>query len=183
MKTTEKISFLFITIIMLISTENVHSQTSIGGHLGGGFISSNSPNEFSFTSSLFIETYLSQEDLLSSRLTFFYAGDFNMLLLKSSRIRYYPFIRGISLKGIFVQYFTYKIYIEEGLGGVLIDNRIFSDEKETDYGVVFSLLAGVDLRENNVNGFRIGAGIEYGLTFTGESPKFFSLHFQTQYLF
>ena len=179
----KKISLIIITIIMLIFTKDVFSQTSIGGHLGGGAISANSPNEFSFTASLFIETYLSQEDLLSTRLTFFYAGDFNLLLLRSSTIRYYPFIRGISLKGIFVQYFSYKIYIEEGLGGVVIDNRIFSGEKETDYGVVFSLLAGVDLREDNFNGFRIGAGIEYGLTFTGASPKYFSLHLQTQYLF
>jgi hypothetical protein len=177
-----KISLLCI-IAMLVFSGIVFSQTSIGGHLGGGVISANSPNEFSFTSSLFIETYLSQENLLSTRLTFFYAGDFNMLLLKSSTIRYYPFIRGISLKGIFVQYFNYKIYIEEGLGGIVIDNRIFSGEKEIDYGVVFSLLAGMDLREDNFNGFRIGAGIEYGLTFTGESPKYFSLHFQTQYLF
>ena len=94
----KKILFLFITAI-LIFTETVNPQTSIGGHLGGGVISSNSPNEFSFTSSLFIETYLSQKDLLSTRLTFFYAGDFNQLLLKSSRIRYYPFImNGLSLE-------------------------------------------------------------------------------------
>ena len=179
----KKLYLFFIVIIMLTLNEEAFSQTSAGGYIGGGVISSNSPNEFSFTSSLFIETYLSKENFLSTRLSFFYAGDFNLLLLRSSTKRYYPFIKGISLKGVYTQYFTYKIYIEEGLGGIVINNRIFSDENEWDYGVAFSLLAGVDLRKDDLDGFKIGAGIEYGLTFTGSSPKYFSLHFQTQYLF
>jgi hypothetical protein len=80
--------FLILIVLMLTFSKDVFSQMSIGGHFGGGVISANSPNELSFTSSLFIETYLSREDLLSTRLTFFYAGDFNLLLLRSSTIKY-----------------------------------------------------------------------------------------------
>jgi len=164
--------------------ENSYSQieVSIGGYIGGGIISANSPNEEAFASSVFIEAYLDPADYISTRLSFIYATDFNSII-PESRNQYYPSIRAVSLKGIYSFYLNHNFYFEQGLGLITINDRIFSDKNNWDYGITASVLAGIDLRQNTINGFKLGLGMEYGLTFFNYSIQYFSVHFQTQYIF
>jgi len=173
---------VFIIVLFLSACSYSQIEASAGVYTGGGVISANSPSQTVFTSSVFIEAFLNPMDYLAARLSFIYATDFNSLIPESKN-QYYPFIRGISLKGIYTFYFTSNIFMEQGLGGVVLNDRVYIDRNDWDLGVIGSLLWGVDLRKEDYNGFKVGVGTEYGLTFMNYSPQYFSIHFQAQYIF
>ena len=158
-----------------------HAQ-SIGLTLGGGFFSGNSPNVSAFTSSLFVNSPPVFNDAFSLRLSFFYDADYNVLLPNSTN-QYNPFIKGISLKGIVTQRMDPIYYVDEGIGVLVLNDRIFSGISATDYGIVISVGAGFDLRKNSTRGFLIGAGTDYSFTFTNTFVKYFSIHLTGQYYF
>ena len=158
------------------------SELNIGAAAGAGFISSNSPNEGAFTSSIFVGGYLNPGDYISTRIGFLYATDLNSIVPGSNK-QYYPSIKGFYLKGIYSYYITNSFYTEQGLGLITLNDRIYSDRNNWDYGIVISLLAGIDFREISRNGFRIGLGLEYGLTLVNYNIQYYSTHFQIQYIF
>ncbi|HSP86828.1 MAG TPA: hypothetical protein VLN45_01740, partial [Ignavibacteriaceae bacterium] len=121
-------------------------------------------------------------DYIATRVGFIYAADLNSLV-PGSRKQYYPSVQGFYLKGIYSYFITNNFYTEQGLGLLTLNDRIYSDRNEWDFGIVLSLLAGIDLRENFQNGFRIGLGLEYGLTFLNYTIQFYSTQFQLQYVF
>ncbi|RPI70231.1 MAG: hypothetical protein EHM47_12480 [Ignavibacteriales bacterium] len=177
-----KILIVLVFIISLQSISNAQSEINIGINAGGGFISANSPNEGVFTSGIFIGGYLSPGDYISTRLGFIYAADFNSIIPESSR-EYYPSVKGFYLKGIYSSFITGNFYTEQGLGLLALHDKIYSDRNNWDFGIVISLLAGIDFREYTLNGFRIGLGLEYGLTFLNYSIQYYSTFFQLQYVF
>jgi hypothetical protein len=168
---------LVLVVMILIST-NVNGQ-SIGASLGAGIISSNSPNVSSYATSLFIEspTFFNS---ISIRLSFLYDADYNQILPNSTNI-YNPFIKGISLKGLTTQTFSGNYYLDEGIGLLLINDRIFNTSDFIDYGFVISMDAGIDLRNDKPSGFRIGAGTDFGFTVNNTFAKYFSVHLMGQY--
>jgi len=175
----------FLTIVLICLGFSIpYAQTEInaGVNIGGGFISANSPNEGAFTSSVYIGGYLNPGDYISTRLGFIYAADFNSIV-PGSRKQYYPSVKGFYLKGIYSSYITGSFYTELGLGLLTLNYRIYSDRNDWDFGIVISLLAGVDFRDYTINGFKIGLGLEYGLTFLNYSIQYYSTHFQLQYVF
>ena len=173
----------FITVIFFVITIQITiAAQSIGITLGGGFFSSNSPNVSSFTSSLFINSPRLFNDAFSLRLSLLYNADYNILLPNSTNA-YNPFIKGISLKGIATQEYEPNFYLDEEIGILVLDDRIFSGIDATDYGIVISVGAGLDLRNNSPRGFRIGAGTDYAFTFTNTYAKYFSIHLIGQYYF
>ena len=174
--------FLTTAFIMWGCFSFAQTEVSAGINAGGGFITANSPNEEAFTSSVFIEAYLSPEDYISIRLGFIYAADINSIV-PGSRRQYYPSVKGFYLKGIYSYYISYSFYMEQGLGLLTLNDRVYSDRNNWDLGIVLSLLAGIDLRDKLQNGFRIGLGLEYGLTFLNYTIQYYSTHFQLQYIF
>jgi hypothetical protein len=174
--------FVFMFILFLSTSTYSQIEASAGVYTGGGVISANSPSQTAFTSSVFIEAFLSPIDYLAARLSFIYATDFNSII-PESRNQYYPFVKGVSLKGIYTFYFTSNIFMEQGLGAVMLNDRVYIDRNDWDLGVILSLLGGVDLRREDYTGFRIGIGTEYGLTFMNYSAQYFSIHFQAQCIF
>ncbi len=174
--------FLITAFIIWYSISFAQTEMSAGINAGGGFISANSPNEGAFTSSVFIGGYLSPGDYISTRLGFIYATDLNSIV-PGSRRQHYPSIKGFYVKGIYSYYITESFYMEQGFGLLTLNDRIYSDRNKWDLGIVLSLLAGIDLRENLQNGIRIGLGLEYGLTFLNYTIQYYSTHFQLQYIF
>lgn len=154
---------------------------SIGAFLGGGIINANSPNITSAAGSIFFETGNVFNTNAAIRFSFLYSTDINQVL-PSTTNRYSPFVKGISIKGISSQ-LSKNFYVEEGVGVIALNDRVFSDVNEIDFGFVTSVGAGFDLRKNKPTGFRIGAGTDYGFTFTNTYAKYFSLYLQTQYYF
>jgi hypothetical protein len=171
---------LVLVIILIAVNMNIRGQ-SVGATLGGGLISSKSPSVPAYSTSLFLESPLLFNSF-TVRLSFLYAADYNQLL-PNSTIQYNPFIKGISLKGLTSQDFSGSYYLDEGIGLLVLNDQIFNNINYIDYGFVISLGAGFDLRKNNPAGFRIGAGVEYGFTFTNTYANYFSLHMMGQYYF
>ena len=175
-----KIAMLFILIFTIQSNTNAQIRVSAGGSVGGGFIKGNSPSVSSFTASFFVETNTILFTEVTPRLSFVYARDFNSII-PNLRKPYFPFIQGISFKGITTQYFEDHIFLEEGFGLLALNDRTFSNTDSWSYGIVLSINGGFDLRGFELSGFKIGAGIEYGITFNNTLAQFSSLHFYINY--
>lgn len=172
--------FISLVLLLLFNTANAQIELTVGAYAGGGFIKGNSPDQSSFSTSVFIETNTPLFEEVYPRVSFIYAQDFN-ILLPDTRQRYHPFIKGFSLKGITSQYFDSRIFLEEGVGFLMLNDRTFSDVNEWNAGMVLSLAGGLDFRDFDLKGFKIGAGMEYGLTFTNTLAQFFSLHIQMMF--
>ena len=168
-----------IIIIILFSGYVIIRAQSAGATLGGGSISGDSPSISSYSASLFLESPIFYNSL-SMRLSFIYAADYNQLL-PNSTTKYNPFVKGLSLTGLTTQGFTGSYYLNEGIGLLILNDRIFSNTDNIDYGFVISIGAGIDLRKERPTGFRVGAGTDFGFTFTRTYAKYFSLHLTGQY--
>jgi len=171
-----------ITLSSFLILQLTLEAQSIGLTLGGGFFSSNSPNISAYTSSVFVDSPPIFNNAFSLRLSLLYCADYNQLLPNSTN-QYNPFLKGISFKGIVSQDMEKFYYINEGIGILILDDRIFNGIDATDYGVVISFGVGIDLRKNSLVGFRIGAGTDYAFTFTNTYAKYFSIHLLSQYYF
>ena len=175
---------LFILLIFILANPNTTAQlkVSIGGSLGGGYLQGNSPSVGAATMSLFIETNTVLFAEVYPRLGIIFVKDFNAIVPNVDK-PYFPYLQGITFKGITTQYFDGSYFLEEGVGLLALNDRTFSDTNDWNYGVVLSINGGFDLRGFYLNGFKLGAGAEYGLTFTNGLPQYSSLHFYVNYTF
>lgn len=174
-------SLALLSFILLFLSKADAQNFSAGGFIGGGSIAGFSASTGAFTSSLFV-----QMDTpffgFDTRLSFVYAQDFDKLL-PGSTYKYFPFMKALSLKAMFTQPLGSPFYLEEGFGPITINDRTFAGVSEWNYGVVFSIVPGIDFRDMHTSGFRAGAGVEYAITFGNTSAKYFSFQVQGQYYF
>jgi len=170
----------FLLILILSSFSFPQLRIAAGGFIGGGTIRGDSPSIGAFTSSVFIETNSVLFLEVTPRLSVMYAKDFDAIIPNTKK-PYYPFVWGTSLKGITTQYFEDHIFLEEGFGLLALNDRTFSDTNIWSYGIVLSLSGGWDLRGFNLGGFKLGAGIEYGITFNNTLAQYSSFHFYFNY--
>ncbi|QQS36767.1 MAG: hypothetical protein IPM56_02060 [Ignavibacteriales bacterium] len=176
-------TFIFSVLISLLLTFISNAQTiSAGASIGGGTISGETPSIGSFSTSLYVETVSPFEDDISIRLAFFYMQDIDKLL-PDTRTVYFSFIKGFSLKAILTQELENNFFIEEGLGLITVNDRTLSRTNEWDYGAAVSIGGGLDLRNDNMKGFKIGAGLEFGITFFNTLPKYSSVYLSVQRYF
>lgn len=175
-----KVKGLILIVMFFSSTLFSQTEISVGGYLGAGSFSGNSVSVAGFTSSLFIEANLPLFEEVFPRLSFIYTKDFNAILPNTNQ-PYNPFVMGVNFKGVTTQYFDNKMFLEEGVGFLALNDRTFSDTDIWDYGIVISLSTGFDLRNFDLKGFKIGAGAEYGITFFNTLPKYSSIHLFVHY--
>ncbi len=178
----KQIFFLFFLFFLISSNVNAQVRNGIGASLGGGVLSGNSPNQTSFSASLFLESNLFFTKDVITRLSFLYSADIDQIFT-AGRKNYYPFLKGISLEGIVNQNQSNNFFTEEGIGLLLLNDRTFSDVDTWNYGIVFSVLGGVDFRTFNPTGVTLGLGAEYGMTFNNSLAKYFSIYLETRYIF
>jgi hypothetical protein len=172
---------ILLFIFFLSSISFAQLRVGVGGYIGGGTIKGESPSIAAFTASVYIETNLAMFLEVTPRLSFIYGRDFNAIIPDVIK-PYFPYIKGFSFKGIATQYLKEGIFIEEGVGLLALNDRTFSDTNVWDYGVVLSLSAGWDLRGFNLSGFKLGAGIEFGITFNNTLAQYSSLYFYFNYM-
>lgn len=173
--------FFFILIFLFFSNIGKSQQISAGVDLGGGNISGNTVSIGSYNVTFFVQTPSYFEENLYLRLSLLYSQDIGIVL--GTTRRYYPFIKGLSFKAIIFQDVGSSVYIEEGAGLLYLNDRTLSFSNDKDFGTVFSILVGLDLTDFSNKGVRLGAGMEYGITFNNTLAKYYSLYFQTQYFF
>lgn len=177
-----KIILILVSLFLISSNIKAQDNFGFGAYVGGGVLSGNSPNVGCFSTSIFFDIKTPLSDNIIPRLSFIYTRDINYIL-PGTRFGYYPYLQGYSLKLVTSQPMSGNLFIEEGAGFASIADKTFSDSESWDYGVLFSISAGLDLRQDNRSGFKIGIGTEYGITFNNTLAKYFSLHFQAEYVF
>lgn len=171
---------VLLLIFFISSVAFSQLRVGFGGFIGGGSIKGESPSITAFTASVYIETNFAMFLEVTPRLSFIYARDFDAIIPNVKK-PYFPFVQGFSFKGIATQYLEDEIFIEEGVGLLALNDRTFSDTDVWGYGVVLSLSAGWDLRDINLSGFKLGAGIEYGITFNNTLVQYSSLNLYFNY--
>jgi len=174
-----KVKTILLAAFLFPSICFPQTEISVGGYLGGGSFSGNSVSVGGFTTSIFVEANLPLFEEVFPRLSFIFTKDFNAILPNTNQ-PYNPFIQGFSFKGITTQYFDSKVFLEEGVGFLALNDKTFIDTDVWDYGVVISLSVGFDLRNFNLKGFKVGTGAEYGITFINTLPKYSSIHLFVQ---
>ncbi len=183
-KSKKRCLLILFFAIILISPQNLFSQQSfgIGGHLGGGTIQGNLPSQGSFSSTIFVDFRVPFIRGLSSRVSFIYVTDINILLPQNPG-RYNPYLKGFSLKEIYSSYWRGNVFFEGGIGALMLNDRTFDNLNKWDTGVAFSILGGLDFTGDNKNGLLAGVGGEYGLTFTNTNVQYLSVYLQFKYQF
>lgn len=176
---TKVIAFLFFSMAYFSFAQPV---VSTGAVVGGGMFSATSASVGGFSTGVFGELNIPMFEEVYPRAGFLFIKDFNAILPNTKKT-YHPYIVGIYLKGITSQYFDNRIFLEEGVGITALNDHTFSDSDLWDYGVVLSFSVGVDLRNYELRGFKVGAGVEYAITFFETLPQYTSVHLQCQYLF
>ena len=169
--------------VLSVSSKAQIQSPSFGGSIHIGSISGNSPSISSMGGSVFFDFYPWFENIVSFRASFSYSQIVEKYLPENRSGKYYPFIKYYSLKGFTRQTFPSQIYLEEGAGFIYLNDRTFSDVNIWEVGVGFSALAGYDFRRNDLNGFALGLGVDYGVTFTHTTANYFLIFLQTQYYF
>ncbi|MGE5351139.1 MAG: hypothetical protein ACM3P0_03595 [Acidobacteriota bacterium] len=175
---------LTVLFLFLFSTELLPqiNSMSVGGNFGIGSIKGNSPSQTSFNTSVFLDASPEFMGNSSLRLSLIYGRKIEALLPQGVYDRYFPFVKGISLKAVTGQTFQNFFFTEEAIGPLLLNDRTFSDVNSIDLGLAFSFLVGLDFR-TGPKGMAFGLGTEYGLTFTNTLASYFSLYLQAQYYF
>lgn len=177
---------LLFIIIIIASVNVVNSQIKIdgvGGYIGLGSIKGNSASVSSFTSSLFVDTKMFFSEHITFRFSFFYARKLEALLPEASDSRYFPYQKGSSIKAVIDQPLSTYLFLEEGLGLLLLNDRTFSDTNEWGIGAAFHITIGLDFRGYKNSGFKLGLGSDIGTTFNATTPTYFSVQLQTAYYF
>lgn len=177
-----KIKIPFILVLLFSSGLFAQVSISVGTILGASSFSSNSPSVGGFASGLFIETDTPLFEEVFPRLGITFMKDINAVL-PNNRKAYYPSMLGLNFKGVTSQYFDSKIFLEEGIGLLALNDKTFVDKNSWEFGLALSFLAGYDLRDFNLRGLKTGAAVEYGLTFTGSLPSYLNFYLQFHYTF
>lgn len=170
------------TIFILAFSFSIFAQTqfTIGGSFGAGSFSGKSTSVTSFTTSLYLEANLPLFAEVYPRASFIFTKDFNALLPNTNK-PYYPYLMGASIKGVTYQFFDSKIFLEEGVGLLALNDRSLIGTNIWDYGVLLSFSGGYDLRNFDLIGFKVGLGAEYGLTFFNYLPQYSSFYAFVQF--
>lgn len=173
--------FLFICLLII---SNSFSQTrfSVGSRIGYSSFSSSSPSINGFIFSLYAQTDQSLFEEVYPRLSLSLMKEINSIL-PSDKTPYYPQLISISFSGVTAQYFDSRIYLEESVGVIVVNDKSFIDRNSWEYGVLLSFLAGLDMRNFNLQGWQTGIGAEHGLTFSGLLPSYLNFYLQFQYNF
>lgn len=175
------VPIILMVIFLLSIITPAQIRVSAGGFIGGGTIKGESPSIGAFTTSIFIETNIAMFLEVTPRLSFIYARDFDAII-PNTRKPYFPFVQGLSFKGITTQYLENNLFLEEGFGLLALNDRTFSDTNVWGYGIVLSLSGGWNLQDINLSGFKLGAGIEFGITFNTTLSQYSSFHLYFNYM-
>lgn len=175
---------LFILVAIAVPSSNAQIKFhAAGSSFGIGMISGNSPQIFSSSLSLFTDIEIKTSDELDFRLQLIYLSDFNKLIPQNRQNKYYPVLRGGSVQLLFQQQMFKRLYLEEGVGPLILNDKTFSDVNTWNYGAVFSISAGIRFFELEKKGFSLALISELGNTFTQTTPQYLSLALQLKYNF
>lgn len=149
-----------------------NSKINFGAALGLGNIRGNLPSQTAFGAKFSFSYKPFFEPFQSIQFSYTYAQKFERILPEDRTKKYYPYITSFSLLGQFKQYFNKAIFINEGLGLLLLHDKTFADYNNWNFGIIVNFLAGIELNTN----IDLVVQMDYGLTvnYTNVSYLLFS---------
>lgn len=177
---------LFAMLLTVVANTQLLSQFSeihFGGQIGIGATQGESISQTSLSGSMLLgfKTFLTER--IAIRIKYLAARKVNYFLPENRTKTYYPWMQSISLLGNIDQYLENNFLIEEGLGVAFLNDRTFRNLDEWDIGIIIHVMIGWDLRNYDMNGFKIGFGGELAETFTNTTASYYMFTFQTYYYF
>lgn len=173
----KKLFFTVLLTCLLMLTGSINAQEkkfSLGIQLGGGTISGVIPSQGSLFAGFSGELSSFFAKDFSLRGNIFYSQKIEILLPEDRRGRYYPYIQGISLQLVLKQNLNEFIFFEEALGPLFLQNRVFSDRKNNNTGIVFTFGAGLKIS----NQFSLIASSEIAETFGDNAVRYIMFYLQ-----
>lgn len=173
---------IIIICLIIISDINSQNRFSVGSKLGYSNFNSSSPSINGYIIGFYIQTDQALFYEVYPRLSIMLMKEINSII-PADKTTYYPEMLSILFSGITSQYFDSRIYFEQSIGILVLNDKSFIDRNRWEYGSSLSFLAGFDKRDFNLKGWKTAIGTEYGLTFTGALPNYLNLYLQFQYNF
>ncbi len=158
------IFIILFTLPMFAQLDNI----AVGGGIGLGSIQGNLPSQTSYAGKVFIETGISLKPFNKIQFAFTYAQKLDKILLENHTISYYPFIRSFTIIGKSNQPINNTVFIEEGFGFLLLNDRTFSDIDTWNYGFVLNISAGTNLSTKT----KLQIGLDYGLSLNNTNASY-----------
>lgn len=181
-----KIFPIQVVIMLLLLSYKVNAQftvSNIGAGITAGNFKGNSTSIFGMGGTVSLDVLPWFSDVIFIRPSFMITRKAEYFFPENRTYRYYPFIKVVAIEGVIQQYLTKSIFIEESAGFIYLNDRTFSDTNVWDIGITFSVIGGIDTRAGDDSGFTLGAGVNYGVTFSGTNASFVLMKLQTQYYF
>jgi hypothetical protein len=173
----KKIFFIILITPMFLNAQFMNP--SIGAYAGIGEMKGNSPSLSVYSLNGYIGSYAWFSADIEFRTGFFYAQKIENLIPENRAGKFYPFIKGYYLSANISQFFNDTFFLEEGVGIIIINDRIYNDRASWDIGAKAHLAAGFRLKQN----LRISGGIDFASTVTNTSASYLIYMVQTQYYF
>lgn len=180
-----KIKLLQLVLLIAISTQ-AYAQVQIKSVNAGISIGSVNGNSLPFTAfggKISSDFNLWFSDEVSFQFGFEHSRKIEYYLPENRTGKVYPFINYYFLKALLNQKYYKRLFLEEGVGLLLLNDRTFSDTNIWEYGGTFSISTGIDFRNELDSGFTVSAGINYGITINSTTVSFSLITFQAKYFF
>ena len=173
---------IFCSIILLSFSTFLFGQKTIptiGGGAGLGSLLGNFPSQTTLGGKIYLETHspISFFDRIQYHLTF--AQKVEKFLPGSYDFDHYSYFTSLGIAGMFNQQLSNDYFIEEGLGIIYLNDRSFNDIDTWNIGMLISMAAGIDLKNN----FELFFSIDYGITINNTNVSYVILMFGLNYNF
>ena len=171
--------FLIVASVLIFTTTAFaqFDEINIGGGIGLGSIKGNLPAQTSYAGKIFIETEPFILPFNSIQVAFTFAQKLEKIIPENRTNRYYPFIKSFSLSGISKQYVTTSLFVKEGIGLLLLNDRTYDDINTWNYGFILNASGGTSLSKKS----EISIGLDYGLTLNNTNASYFLFMIEMKY--
>ena len=168
------IFFFFISIVV----KSQQIDYAVGGGIGLGSLMGDFPSQTTFGGKLFLETNQSFKPFDKLQIHYTYAQKVEKFLPGNRNIDYFSYMSSIGILGIFYQKLNSQVFVEEGIGLILLNDRSFDDINTWNYGILTNLIGGIHLNKN----VDLSLGIDYGLTLNNTNASYFLFMVNGKYL-
>ncbi|MEE9432049.1 MAG: hypothetical protein V3V16_13455 [Melioribacteraceae bacterium] len=175
-----KVNVYLTILFVLIFTTSTFAQLStisVGGGIGLGSINGNLPSQTSFGGKIFVEAEPFVDPFNSLQFSFIYAQKLEKLLPQNRTNKYYPFVKSFSLTANGKQLLSENLFVGEGFGFLLLNDRTFNDVNTWNYGLAINFFVGTEVSTK----MELTLNLEYGLTLTNTNASFALFILQGKY--
>ncbi len=181
-----KNNLAIIGLVLLFCSSITTAQikfTAAGAGFGYGSIKGNSASVDALTANINTDFKLWFSQEVTFRISYAHARMIEYFIPENRLGKYYPFLNIYSLSANIWQPLSEGFFLEESAGLTLANDRTFSDVNTWDGGATFGLTAGLDFRENDLKGFTVGLGYNFGITVAKTSVSYSFITLQAKYYY